>query len=133
MYIPSAQQIMTAGLIATGCMKSGMKSLVGDEVSSGKLLDFAVEKCIDNDGNQRCSAPFLVSESKCYKLEWSTEGTVSHTTAEVRDVKSGEIVYYRDTNGEWTPEKGELVYVDFKPKVWKTGNDTVDYTVSLCK
>lgn len=60
-------------------------------------------------------------------------GTFSHTTAEVKDVKSQEIVTYRDTNGEWTPEKGELVYMDFKPKVPKTGNDTVTYKVSECE
>ncbi|CAL3968617.1 hypothetical protein PZA11_004640 [Diplocarpon coronariae] len=128
MFIPSAQQILTAGLFATGCMKS----MKGDEVSSGKILDFAVEKCIDKDGNQRCSKPFLVTKATCYQIEWSTEGTVSHTTAEVKDAASGEIVYYRDTDGEWTPEKGELVYLDFKPKVWKTGNDTVEYKVVTC-
>jgi hypothetical protein len=71
-------------------------------------MDYAVEKCIDADGNQRCSKPFLVQESKCYNIEWSTEGTLSHTTVEVRDAGSGEMVYYRDTNGEWTPEKGEV-------------------------
>jgi hypothetical protein len=27
---------------------------------------------------------------------------------EVKDAGSGEMVYYRDTNGEWTPEKGEV-------------------------
>lgn len=45
---------------------------------------------------------------KCYNIEWSTEGTISHTTVEVKDAGSGEMVYYRDTNGEWTPEKGEV-------------------------
>merc|ERR1712098_1005016 len=68
-----------------------------------------------------------------YNIEWSTEGTISHTTVEVKDAASGEMVYYRDTNGDWTPEKGELVYLDFKPKVWKTGNDTVEYKVTTCK
>jgi hypothetical protein len=77
-------------------------------VSSGTVLDFAVEKCVDSDGNQRCSKPFLVSKSTCYNIEWSTEGALSHTTVEVRDAGSDEIVYYRDTNGEWTPEKGEV-------------------------
>merc|ERR1711939_386706 len=109
MYIPSAQQILTTGLAMTGCMT--LKK--GDTVSSGKVLDFAVEKCLDSDGNQRC--------------------TISHTTVEVKDAASGEMVYYRDTNGDWTPEKGELVYLDFKPKVWKTGNDTVEYKVTTCK
>jgi hypothetical protein len=27
----------------------------------------------------------------------------------------------------------QLVYLDFKPKVWKTGNDTVDYKVTTCE
>lgn len=96
-------------------------------------MDYAVEKCLDNDGNQRCSKPFLVTKSTCYNIEWSTDGTLSHTTVEVRDAGSNEMVYYRDTNGQWTPEKGELVYLDFKPKVWKTGNDTVDYKVTTCE
>ena len=91
-----------------------------------------MEKCIDSDGNKRCTTPFLVSKDTCYNLEWKTEGTVSHTTVEVRDAGSDELVYYRDTNGEWKPEKGELVYLDFKPKVWKTGNDTVEYKVTKC-
>ncbi|KAI9746759.1 MAG: hypothetical protein M1818_000474, partial [Claussenomyces sp. TS43310] len=102
-------------------------------VSQGSVLDFAVEKCLDGDGNQRCSKPFLVTKSTCYEIEWTTEGTLSHTTVEVRDAGSDEIVYYRDTNGQWTPEKGELVYLDFKPKVYKTGNDTVDYKVTTCE
>ena len=81
----------------------------------------------------RCTPPFLVAKSTCYNLEWTTDGTLSHTTIEVRDVASDEIVYYRDTNGKWTPEKGELVYLDFKPKVWMTGNDTVSYSVKTCE
>lgn len=52
---------------------------------------------------------------------------------EVKDSASGEIVYYRDTDGEWTPEKGELVYLDFKPKIVGQGNDTVEYEVTTCK
>ena len=71
-------------------------------------MDYAVEKCLDSDGNRRCSAPFLVTKDSCYEIEWSTEGTLTHTTVEVRDAKSAEIVYYRDTNGQWTPEKGEV-------------------------
>jgi hypothetical protein len=71
-------------------------------------MDFAVQKCVDEDGNQRCSKPFLVEGDKCYNIEWSTKGTLSHTTVEVKDAGSGEMVYYRDTNGEWTPEKGEV-------------------------
>jgi hypothetical protein len=51
---------------------------------------------------------------------------------EVRDAGSDELVYYRDTYREWKPEKSELVYLDFKPKVWKTGNDTVEYKVTKC-
>jgi len=102
-------------------------------VTKGKVLDFAVEKCLDTDGNQRCSAPFLVTKSTCYYLQWTTDGTLSHTTVEVRDAKSDEIVYYRDTDGDWNAEKSELVYLDFKPKVWKTGNDTVEYKVETCE
>ena len=127
MYIPSAQSLLTAGMALTGTLTKP------SEVSHGSILDFAVEKCIDKDGNQRCSKPFLVTKSTCYNIEWSTEGAVSHTTVEVRDAGSDEIIYYRDTNGEWTPDKGELVYVDFKPKVWKTGNDTVEYTIKTCE
>merc|ERR1712169_70883 len=112
LHIRSSQQILTTGLAMTGCMT--LKK--GDTVSSGKVLDFAVEKCLDSDGNQRCTKPFLVSKSTCYNIEWSTEGTISHTTVEVKDAASG-----------------ELVYLDFKPKVWKTGNDTVEYKVTTCK
>jgi hypothetical protein len=116
-------------------------------------MDYAVEQCLDDDNNQRCSKPFLVTKATCYDLSWTTDGAISHTTAEVRDAGSNEIVYYRDTDGEWTPEKGEvsstvggrervvslahasdlqLVYLDFKPKVWGQGNKTVDYTVKTC-
>lgn len=95
-------------------------------------MDYAVEECLDSDGNIRCTKPFLVKKHGCYKIEWSTDGVLSHTTVEVRDAGSDEIVFYRDTNGEWEPKKGELVYLDFKPKVPTTGNDTVDYTVKTC-
>lgn len=78
------------------------------EVSTGSVLDYAVEKCIDSEGNVRCTKPFLVEKSKCYDLSWSTEGTISHTTVEVRDAGSDELVYYRDTNGQWHPDKGEV-------------------------
>lgn len=71
-------------------------------------MDYAVEKCLDKDGNQRCSKPFLVAKSTCYEFSWKTDGTFSHTTLEVRDAGSDEIVYYRDTDGQWTPEKGEV-------------------------
>lgn len=97
------------------------------------MLDFAVEKCIDKDGNARCSKPFPVKADGCVKLEWSTNGALSHTTVEVRDAGSGEIVYYRDTNGEWEPKKNELVYLDFKPKIMGQGNKTVDYEVKNCE
>ena len=76
-------------------------------VAEGSVMDYAVEKCRDKDGNTRCSKPFLVSKSTCYTIEWSTEGALTHTTAEVRDAGSNELVYYRDTNGDWTPKKGE--------------------------
>lgn len=33
---------------------------------------------------------------------------LSHTTAEVRDAGSNKLVFYRDTNGEWKPEKKEV-------------------------
>jgi hypothetical protein len=157
MYIPTPQSILTAGLAMTGRIQNPSTLISKGKpppsfpipipihlplltlrtgptsIASGRILDFAVEKCLDSDGNQRCTKPFLVEKAKCYKIEWSTEGTLSHTTVEVKDAGSGEIVFYRDTNGEWTPEKGELVYLDFKPKVWRTGNDTVDYEVSTCK
>merc|ERR1712169_41207 len=71
LHIRSSKQILTTGLAMTGCMT--LKK--GDTVSSGKVLDFAVEKCLDSDGNQRCTKPFLVSKSTCYNIEWSTEGT----------------------------------------------------------
>ncbi|KID73185.1 uncharacterized protein G6M90_00g087320 [Metarhizium brunneum] len=127
MYIPDVQKIATAGL-ALASFK-----LTGDTVSKGEVLDYAIEKCIDSDGNIRCSKPFPVKKDSCYKLEWSTDGTFSHTTVEVRDAGSGEMVYYRDTNGDWKAEKNELVYLDFKPKIWGTGNDTVNYEVKNCE
>ncbi|KAI3317783.1 hypothetical protein HD806DRAFT_356362 [Xylariaceae sp. AK1471] len=127
MYIPSAQSVLTAGLALSGTLHKPSK------VASGTVLDFAVEKCKDTDGNTRCTKPFLVTKSTCYKLEWKTEGTLTHTTAEVRDAGSSELVFYRDTDGEWTPEKGELVYMDFKPKVPATGNQTVEYKVTTCE
>ena len=77
-------------------------------VAEGSVLDYDVEECKDGDGNTRCTKPFLVTKSTCYRIEWSTEGTFSHTTAEVRDAGSDELVYYRDTDGEWTPKKGEV-------------------------
>jgi hypothetical protein len=82
--------------------------IVASSVAKGKVMDYAVEKCIDADGNTRCSKPFVVTKSSCYNLEWKTEGALTHTTAEVRDAGSDELVFYRDTNGEWTPEKGEV-------------------------
>ncbi|KAF3056407.1 hypothetical protein GL218_06479 [Daldinia childiae] len=127
MYIPSAQSVLTAGLALTGSLKEP------STVAEGSVMDYAVEKCKDSEGNTRCSKPFLVSKSTCYQLEWRTEGALTHTTAEIRDIKSGELVFYRDTNGDWTPEKGELVYLDFKPKVPATGNQTVDYIVKTCE
>lgn len=67
-------------------------------------------KCIDDNKETRCTKPFLVTKSTCYEIKWSTDGALSHTTAEVRDAGSNEIVYYRDTDGQWTPEKGEVSY-----------------------
>jgi hypothetical protein len=147
--VPNAQSILVAGLALTGTLTKRISPLrtlspvspsfsililpIAKEVASGSVLDYAVEKCLDSSGKVRCSKPFLVTQSTCYKLEWSTNGALSHTTAEVRDAGSGALVFYRDTNGEWTPEKGELVYLDFKPKVPKTGNDTVEYKVTTCE
>ncbi|KAK7209886.1 hypothetical protein V2G26_017064 [Clonostachys chloroleuca] len=127
MYIPTAQSVLTAGLALTGTLTSP------STVSEGKVLDFAVEKCIDADGNRRCSDPFLVTKSTCYHFKWSTEGAFTHTTAEVRDAGSNEIVHYSDTDGDWNPKKGELVYIDFKPKIPGTGNSTVEYKVTTCE
>jgi len=72
-------------------------------------------------------------------MEWSTEGVVSHTTAEVRDAGSDEIVFYRDTDGEWTPEKGEVSYFALKQPMIAHSSGWVDLstrvgdrTVSSC-
>jgi hypothetical protein len=100
---------------------------------SGKVLDYAVEQCGDDDGNRRCTPPFLVNNSTCYKMEWKTEGALTHTTAEVRDIGSDKVIYHRDTDGEWTPDKRALVYMDFKPKVPGEGNSTVEYKVTTCE
>ncbi|KAK6908428.1 hypothetical protein V866_002723 [Kwoniella sp. B9012] len=127
MYIPNLQSILAAGLALTGAVNEM------SVVSSGSIKDFAVEKCIDKDKNQRCSKPFPVTKSTCYNLKWSTDGALSHTTIEVRDAGSDEIVYYRDTDGEWTSGKNELVYVDFKPKIAGQGNKTVDYEITTCE
>jgi len=128
MYIPQVQSVITAGLAICG-----MSSTKPKTVASGKVLDYAVETCLDSDGNQRCTKPFAVVADNCYMIEWTTDGKFSHTTVEVRDAGSSELVFYRDTNGEYTAEKNELVYLDFKPKVWKTGNDTVEYEVRTCE
>lgn len=82
--------------------------IIVSTVAEGSVLDYAVEECKDSDGNTRCSKPFLVSKSTCYRVEWKTDGAISHTTAEVRDAGSDELVFYRDTNGDWTAEKGEV-------------------------
>lgn len=50
------------------------------------------------------------SRSKCYTMKWSTDGVLSHTTAEVRDAGSNEVVFFRDTDGDWTAEKNEVSY-----------------------
>ncbi|KAF2100283.1 hypothetical protein NA57DRAFT_54375 [Rhizodiscina lignyota] len=129
MYIPNVQQVIASGLAITSIPYFQTTG----EVVSGKVLDYAVEKCIDSDKNVRCSKPFIVKKDSCYTLSWTTEGALSHTTAEVRDAGSGETVYYRDTNGEWKPEKGELVYLDFKPKIAGQANKTVEYKVETCE
>ncbi|KAI9636244.1 CND01770-like protein [Dioszegia hungarica] len=128
MYIPNFQNLVAAGLALTG-----MGALKPNKIAHGSVTDYAVEKCLDLDGTKRCTTPFKVSKSTCYTIKWSTDGAISHTTAEVRDAGSNEIVYYRDTDGDWTAEKGELVYVDFKPKVPGQGNHTVDYDIRTCE
>lgn len=73
--------LVTAGL--------GLASqFTSNSVAKGSILDFAVEECIDSDGKQRCSKPFLVKKNTKYNIEWSTDGILSHTTAEVRDAGS---------------------------------------------
>jgi hypothetical protein len=54
-----------------------------------------------------------------------------------RPVSSGKVLEYiggkyidNDDNKRCTAPF--LVYLDFKPKVWKTGNDTVEYKVTKC-
>lgn len=130
MYIPNIQHVIASGLAISSSIPIFRTT---GEVASGSVMDFAVEKCLDADKNVRCSKPFLVQKSKCYKLSWSTDGALSHTTIEIKDAGSDEMVYYRDTDGEWTPKKGELVYLDFKPKVYGQGNKTVDYKVETCE
>lgn len=127
MHIPAPQTILTTILSTTSLLTKP------SIIASGSVLDFAVEKCIDADGNQRCTKPFPVVKNHCYNVKWSTEGTFSHTTAEIKDAGSQEMVFYRDTDGEWTPKKSELVYMDFKPKVPNTGNSTVEYEVKECE
>ncbi|KAI1455229.1 hypothetical protein F4805DRAFT_286227 [Annulohypoxylon moriforme] len=127
MYVPTAQSVLAAGLALTGSLR-GPRT-----IASGTVLDYAVETCKDASGHARCTPPFIVAKSTCYRLEWKTEGALTHTTAEVRDAGSGELVFYRDTDGKWTPELGELVYLDFKPKVPATGNQTVSYLVTTCE
>lgn len=126
MYIPNVQNIIAAGLALTGAYSASnalsilvylilrskyhflLTGYLASTVSSGKILDYAVEKCIDKEGNHRCSKPFAVTKSTCYEIKWSTNGKISHTTAEVRDAGSNELVFYRDTDGEWTPDKNEV-------------------------
>ena len=118
-------------------------------------------RCIDADGNSHCTKPFVIKENQCYSqchlilpllpspspltphvppparptgFEWKTKGNVvSHTTLELREVKDNKnIYYYRDTNGDWTADKGGLFYMDFAPKT--IGKDNlVEYTVRTCK
>ncbi|KAI1444880.1 hypothetical protein F5Y02DRAFT_418675 [Annulohypoxylon stygium] len=127
MYIPTTQSVFTAALALTETLKGART------IASGTILDYAVETCKDASGRARCTPPFIVTKSTCYRLEWKTEGALTHTTAEVRDAGSGELVFYRDTDGKWTPDMGELVYLDFKPKIPATGNQTVSYTVKTCE
>lgn len=34
-------------------------------ITSGSVLDYAVEKCLDDDNQQRCTVPFPVTKSTC--------------------------------------------------------------------
>jgi len=98
------------------------------------VLDYAPGKCIDDNKDVRCTKPFLVTKSTCYEIKWSTDGALSHTTAEVRDAGSNEIVYYRDTDGQWTPEKGEVsqsiwtvrASPGFQGPGWSGGRERID-------
>lgn len=155
MYIPSPQYIITAGLGFLGTLTDRKSTAVSSHgslhemgflpddlalltyhlastVVSGECLDYAVPKCLDDQGNTRCTKPFLAHESTCYNIQWTTDGVLAHTTAEVRDGGSGELVYYADVNGEWIAKKTELVYLDFKPKIIGQENNTVKYEVTTC-
>jgi hypothetical protein len=88
---------------------------LASKIASGHVLDYAPGKCIDDNKDVRCTKPFLVTKSTCYEVKWSTDGALSHTTAEFRDAASNEIVYYRDTDGQWTPEKGEVSFLISAP------------------
>ncbi|KAI1827775.1 hypothetical protein F4861DRAFT_491114 [Xylaria intraflava] len=127
MHIPSVQSVIAAGLALTGSLRNT------SEIVSGKIMDYALETCKDDQGNKRCTPPFRVKASNCYNIQWNTAGALTHTTAEVRDVASNELVYYRDTDGSWNPDKSELVRIDFRPKIPGTGNDTVEFKVTTCE
>ncbi|GAP90907.1 putative CND01770-like [Rosellinia necatrix] len=103
------------------------------EIISGRITDYAVPTCRDGAGNIRCTALFPVKNATCYTIRWRTEGVLTHTTAEVRSAVQGRLLYYRDTNGDWTPDAHRLVYLDFMPKVPGTGNSTVAYRVTTCE
>jgi hypothetical protein len=99
---------------------------LASKIASGHVLDYAPGKCIDDNKDVRCTKPFLVTKSTCYEVKWSTDGALSHTTAEFRDAASNEIVYYRDTDGQWTPEKGEVSFLVLAPAVaGAVGNERV--------
>ena len=74
----------------------------------GKLLDFAVENCIDGDGNQRCSAPLPRHQFDLLRDRVEDRGHPDAHHPEVRDVNCDEVVFYRDTNGQWTPPKTDV-------------------------
>ncbi|KAI2629231.1 hypothetical protein GGS26DRAFT_598933 [Hypomontagnella submonticulosa] len=128
MYVSSVQMILTAGLALAGSLKKEPRIIV-----EGEVLDNTVNKCADNDGNRRCTKPFVLEKSTCYYLEWDTPGAIKHTNIEVRDSGSDELVYHRNTNGKWTPEKTESIYLDFIPKVPGTGGYFVHYIVRTCE
>ncbi|KAL7008993.1 hypothetical protein EMMF5_001190 [Cystobasidiomycetes sp. EMM_F5] len=130
MYL-NFQQVLAGGLAFTGLYKSK-----DDVISSGTITDYCVQKCLDAEGTVRGGnsgatlhrADPLQEEHLLHGKPRNIRGTL-----EVRDAKSNEIVYYRDTNGDYTAEKTELVLIDFMPKTPRLCNSTVDYTISTCK
>jgi len=96
MYVPEVQKMATAGLAfaslrsSTNIFSSQTRHLTdmflgaaGGIVIKGSVLDYVVEKCIDGDGEVRCSKPFPVKMDSCHRLEWSKDDAISHTTVAI--------------------------------------------------